>query len=363
MASIRKRTLPGSGRTVWLADYRDAAGQRRFKQFDRRGDADDWLVQARHGVASGTHTPEAGSATLAEVLESWIQRAESEELEGETLVQYRQHRAHILALIPGKTTLATLTRPRVERLRDQLLELHSRAMARKLLTSLKSALGDAQRRGLVAQNVAAATRIKAARRQDRRLEVGVDVPTPAEVKTMLSATSLKGRALVALAALAGLRASELRGLAWSSVDLGPRPTVTVSRRADRRGRIGLPKSREGQRVVPLGEIAARALREWKLAQPAGRTLVFGTRSDRPDRLPNLVAAIVEPLRKATGMRYSLHRLRHYAVSAWLAAGIDPKTAQTWAGHATLSLTLDTYGHMIPRADDHTRIAAAEIALG
>jgi integrase len=261
MASIRKRILPGSGRTVWLADYRDTADGRRFKQFTRRDAADAWLVQVRHAVAAGTHTPEAGSATLAEALGAWIRRAESEELEGETCVQYRQHQAHILALISGKTTLATLTRPRVERLRDQLLEHHSRVMARKILTSFKAALSDAQRRGLVAQNVAAATRIKAARRQERRLEVGVDVPTPAEVKTMLGAASLKGRALVTLAALAGLRASEVRGLAWSSVDLGSQPTVTVSQRADRRGRIGLPKSREGQRVVPLGEIAVRALRE------------------------------------------------------------------------------------------------------
>ena len=47
---------------------------------------------------------------------------------------------------------------------------------------------------------------------------------------------------------------------------------------------------------------------------------------------------------------------------WLASGIDLKTVQHWAGHATLALTLDTYGHLIPRADDHQRIAAAERAL-
>jgi integrase len=62
-------------------------------------------------------------------------------------------------------------------------------------------------------------------------------------------------------------------------------------------------------------------------------------------------------------RYGWHSLRHYAVSTWLASGIDLKTAQSWAGHATLALTLDTYGHLIPRTDDHARIAAAEALLG
>lgn len=63
-------------------------------------------------------------------------------------------------------------------------------------------------------------------------------------------------------------------------------------------------------------------------------------------------------------KYSWHAFRHYAVSAWLASGIDPKTVQNWAGHSTLTLTLNTYGHMIPRAADHARIAAAEqAALG
>jgi integrase len=56
-------------------------------------------------------------------------------------------------------------------------------------------------------------------------------------------------------------------------------------------------------------------------------------------------------------------LRHYAISAWLASRIDPKTVQHWSGHATLALVLDTYGHTIPRDDDHARIAAAETLLG
>ena len=189
------------------------------------------------------------------------------------------------------------------------------------------------------------------------------MPAPAEVKALIAAASPKARALVCLAALAGLRASELRGLLWSNLELGAKPAVTIAQRADRWSRIGSPKSASSQRSVPLGETAARALKEWRLAQSPGRSLVFGTATDKPDLLGNLRRRLLSPLEARAGVRrYGLHALRHYAISSWLAAGIDPKTAQQWAGHASLVLTLDRYAHAIPRADDHARIAAAERGL-
>jgi integrase len=366
MATVRKRAWQSGGeaRTAWIADYFDQHGKRRLKTFKTRKEADGWLVEARGQVARGTHTPEATSKMLGEAVEVWLQRAEAEGLERATVDQYRQHRGHILALIPAETKLAKITQARCEQLRDDLLTRHSRAMARKLLQSFKSVLKDAKRRGLVAQNVAAETTIGAGKRHKRKLEVGRDVPTPAEVKALIEAGEPKARAMVCLAALAGLRASEFRGLRWSDLTLGAKPAVTITQRADRWSRIGSPKSESSQRTVPLGETAARALKEWRLAQPPGRALVFGTAADKPDVLGNLQRRLLSPLEARAGIRrYGWHALRHYAISAWLAAGIDPKTAQHWAGHATLALTLDTYGHMIPRVDDHARIAAAERGLG
>ena len=400
MAKIRKRawtTASGERREAWQVDFVDQEGKRRHKQFDKKKDADAWLVKARGQIATGTFTPESTSATIGEAIDAWIQRGEAEQLEAGTLQQYRQLAAHVRALMPDSLKLAKLSTARVEQFRDDLLKAHSRPMARKILGALKSVLKDAKRRGLVAQHVAAETTIGANGRHRKRLEVGVDVPTPAEVRTLLEAAWAKARAMVALAALAGLRASELRALRWPDLQLGAESTVTVAQRADRWSTIGSPKSQTSRRTVPLGETAARALKEWKLAQPPRtikengkgrripRTLVFGTASDRPDMLGNLQRRLLSPLQERAGIvvpgldddgkpvldedgkpvleaKYSWHSLRHYAISAWLASGIDPKTVQHWAGHSTLMLTLDTYGHMIPRPDDHQRIAAAERAL-
>jgi len=366
MASIRKRswtTPTGEAREAWQVDFVDQQGKRRHRQFRRRKDADAFMVSARAQVQVGTYTPDSTSVTIGEAIGLWIERAVAEGLEHGTREQYRQHRDHVLAVIDAKTKLSRLTQARCEQLRDDLLKRHSRAMARKLLTSFKSVIRDARRRGLIAQNVAGDTSIGASGRHRKRLEVGVDVPTPGEVKALIDAAGLKARAMVCLAALAGLRASEIRALRWSNLDLGARPAVTISERADYRAVVGSPKSASSRRMVPLGETTARALKAWRLAQPPGRALVFGTSTDRPDMLSNLQRRLLTPLEAQAGVRrYSWHAFRHYAISSWLASGIDPKTAQQWAGHSTLTQTLNTYGHAIPRHDEHERLAAAERIL-
>src|SRR5947207_13081239 len=149
--SIRKRTWKSGGeeKTAWIADYFDQGRQRHIKTFERKKDAEAWLVTARGEVARGVHTPENASITVAEAAELWLQTGELQKLERSTLRQYRNHIVlHINPLI-GREKLARLSSPMVESFRDALMKKGSRVMARKVLASLKSILGEAQRRGLV----------------------------------------------------------------------------------------------------------------------------------------------------------------------------------------------------------------------
>ena len=180
-------------------------------------------------------------------------------------------------------------------------------MARRVLQSFRSVIKDAKRRGLIAQNVAVETTISEAKRHKRKLKVGVDVPLPTEIKALLETAEPKARAAVCLAALAGLRASELRALPWAGITLGDKPTVTIEQRADKWLVIGSPKSEASRQIIPIGEATVRALREWRLAQPPGRKLVFGTASDRPSTLDNLQKRLLTPLcATARVPRYSWH---------------------------------------------------------
>jgi integrase len=108
------------------------------------------------------------------------------------------------------------------------------------------------------------------KRHDKRLEVGVDIPTKDEIRALLAAAQGRWRPLIVTVIFTGLRASELRGLRWSDVELGDRAGgLHVRQRADRFNTIGSPKSNAGKRTVPLAPMVVNTLKEWKLACPKG----------------------------------------------------------------------------------------------
>jgi integrase len=250
-------------------------------------------------------------------------------------------------------------------------------MARKVLASFRSILIDARGRGTIAHNVAEGVKIAAVKRGNRKLEVGRDIPIPDEVRRILAAAQ-DGlwRAFLAVAAFTGLRASELRGLRWSDVDLKT-GTVHVRQRADAWGTIGRPKTHTSERAIPVGPHVVNTLREWKLACPKSEQgLVFPGRDGGPVVHKTMQHAGYWPAQSAAGMvdakgkpKYpGLHALRHFFAS-WCInrrqdGGLElpSKVVQERLGHSTIVMTSDTYGHLFPRGDDAKELAAAEQAL-
>jgi integrase len=244
-----------------------------------------------------------------------------------------------------------------------------------VLGSLKAILKDAKRRGNVAQNVAADVSIRTHGRTKAKLEVGRDIPARAEIQRIIEAAGQgRGRALLLTAALTGMRASELRGLRWSDVDLAKR-LVHVRQRADRYRKIGRPKSAAGTRAIPVGDMVVNALREWKLQCPRGvENLVFPTGAGTIENHANIVNRIFDPAQVQAGVvskgksKYGLHALRHFYASWCINRRADgglelpPKTVQARLGHASIVMTLDRYGHLFPTHDDGMELVAAERAL-
>ena len=153
----------------------------------------------------------------------------------------------------------------------------------------------------MAANPAAETTIGRDDRHKEKLKVGRDFPTVEQFRSLLDQAGPKAKAALSLAGNAGMRASELRGLPWSDVDLIGRK-VTIEQRADKWAQIGSPKSASSRRTIDLSDETVQALKEWKLAQPAGRTLVLGTASDRPDLLANLTNRVLAPLCESSASR-------------------------------------------------------------
>ena len=372
--SVRKRkwkTRRGEWKEAWVVDYIDQEGDRHLETFDKKKDADARHDKVRIDVRQGVHTAPSKSETVAEAAERWLNRVEAEGRERGTLAQYRQHvKLHIAPRV-GRYKLAHLTPGKVEAFRDDLVANLSRPMARKVLTSFKSLLKAAKH-----AHVAADASVGWSKRSERKLEVGRDIPTPAEINRLVAAAKddARMRALLLTAALCGLRASELRGLRWADIDLKT-TELHVRQRADRYNTIGVPKSASGTRTVPLAPEGVTALKVWKLASHKGeQDLVFPTgtgaimyhRSMLDSLTPVMVAAGVAD--KHGNPRYGLHAFRHFFASWCINRRADggrelpAKVVQGLLGHSTIVMTLDRYGHLFPRGDDRAELAAASGAL-
>jgi integrase len=376
VASIKKRnwaTRKGEQHEAWALRYRDAEGKQRLETFNSQREAIARRAEITLAMRAGVHTPVTGKATLADAAQAWIERGKADSLERTTIRQREQHwDFHIAPLLGTQTRLGKLNRPMIEAFRDALLKSRSRAMAGKVLTSTKSMLKLAAEIGLLNHNPASAVTIGKAKRHQRRLKVGLDIPTRDEYRALIAAAMKpKVRALLHLAGRAGLRASELRALQWGHLHLGDKPRVTVSERADRWNVIGSPKSESSAREIPLGRATVTALQELFLTQgrPTGDRLVFGNGVGKIENLGNISQRWLGPVQKAAGVildgkpKYSLHAFRHLCISTWIAEQtFDLKTIQVYAGHSSLQITLDRYAHFIPKEGDHARLDAADLQL-
>jgi len=363
MTVIRKRqwaTAKGEAKTAWVVDYRDNFGKRRNKQFDLKKDAEAWLTSAAWEVSQGLHTPDSQSIKIREAVELWLAKAEGDKLERSTLHQYRGlANKHINPFI-GEQKINRLSRPIVEAYRDELLATRSKAMTGKAIRALSSILSEAQRRGLVSQNVAHGVKIDRKGRDKPQIEI----PARLELKALINAANDDEKPLILTVIFTGLRASELRGLRWQDIDFDG-AVLTVAQRADQWGKIGPPKSDAGFRSIPLPSLLVSTLKRWKLrAVPSALDLVFPSSTGTPIGYQNLLRRVFIPLQDRAGLskRYGFHALRHAAASSWIEQKIDLKRLQVWMGHGSIQITLDTYGHLIKDAEKDAAIAEAAQAL-
>lgn len=396
--TVRKRkwkTAKGEAKEAWVVDYADNGGVRRLKTFERKKEADAFKAAATTQIVEGIHIAESQTVTVEKAAGDWLHSCEQAGLERATLDQYRQHvDLHIKPFL-GSVQLSKLSVPTVRQFQDRLREEgRSPAMVKRATVSLGGILADAQERGTSARNAVremSKRRTKgrdrqSERRQRARLRIGVDIPTPAEISTLLQAADGRYRPLLVTAVFTGMRASELRGLRWSDVDLQER-VIHVRQRADKYREIGMPKSDAGQRTIPIGVNLVNTLREWKSACPRGDLdLVFPNGEGNIEWHPNIIKrGLIPPQVKAglvvdtgkkngegqpiTVAKYTgLHSLRHFFASWCInqpqhgGLGLPPKIVQERMGHSSITMTMDVYGHLFPNTNDSDALAAAEQKL-
>jgi integrase len=173
-------------------------------------------------------------------------------------------------------------------------------------------------------------------------------------------------ALYVLAVHTGMRQGELLGLKWQDVDLKA-GTIQVTRTLTRSGTsllLGEPKTAKGRRKIKLTTKATAALRVHRKRQLEGSVqrvglwkdqgLVFASESGTLINPTNLRMRSFASLLKRAGLpKIRFHDLRHTCATLLLGRGVHVKFVQELLGHANITITLDTYSHVLPGMGDQT----------
>jgi integrase len=379
--SVRKvtwTTKDGKEQSSFVLFYsvKNPSGERERKQetFPTKKAAEEREAEIRRELTLGTHIPARDSKTISEVWDTWITHCIKEGLERGTIQQRRQHlKLHVAPFI-GQRKITELTAPGVNEYLDALRDNgRSTSMRRKVLVNLRTVLKFAQGRGYVTQNVALVARVqKESGRDEAPLTEGVDFPTRSEIGLLIQNAPARWRPFMITAAFTGMRVSELRGLTWKHVDLDA-GVILVRGRADKWGTLGKPKSKKGNRDIPLAPIVINALRQWAQVCPKGAlNLVFPNGQGNTESLTNIHRRMWVPIQIKCGLtdsagkhRYGFHMLRHAACSLFIAyLGWTPKKISTVMGHSSINITFDLYGHMFEnKAADQEAMQKLEAAIG
>lgn len=389
MAAIRKRTWTTAGgerRTAWTVDWMDAAGNRERRQFATKREADAHRVQIEGQLRAGTYRPEAAKVTVKEAADLFLGRCRGRMERGERMTRhnlavYEGHVRNYISPDParhagrkrpparlkrfeegiGALKLAQLSASRVAAFRDALRTAGvSVPTTRKILATLQLVLNDAISRDLIAVNPARDVKVIGRRDEGSRKIVP---PSKEAMRRLIQVADPDFRVRLIFAAATGVRAGELHALRWRHLDLET-CEVVIEARVDAYGDEDVTKTAAGIRAVPLAAGVAAVLKAWRLRSRFSRDddLVFPNRRGDYEGHANMVKRRFKPLFAKTDIApFNWHALRHFAVSCWIDAGLSPKTVQTFAGHSSLQVTMDRYGHLF-RSEDHAR-AMDEIAKG
>lgn len=395
MASTRKRQWrngQGQVSTAWSVSFVDRQGRRERKQFAIKKEADAFRIEIEGQLRSGKYRGDALKSPLKKVCGKYLAYCEGRMERGERMTRHnlavykghiwnyicpdperraKQKNSRLVAFSDGlgDTLLGDLTTGTIIAFRDRLRAAGvSVQTTRRIITTLHGVLQFAIERDMIAYNAAHGIKVIGRRNEESRKIVP---PSKETLKALIEAADEDVRVKLVFASATGVRAGELHALRWRHVDLN-KGEVIIEIRVDAYREEDVTKTAAGMRTIPLGKNVVQLLKEWRLRTRFSKKddLVFPNKHGNFSNHDNFVKRkwypLFEKIEEAslTGSarpteRFNWHALRHFAISTWIEADLSPKTVQTFAGHSSLQVTMDRYGHLF-RSDETAR-AMDEIA--
>jgi integrase len=344
--TIRKRT-DGRWEAMITVPQEDGSTKRHSIYGKSQAEVRRKLTEARRTLDQGD-TLITDRQTVAQFLNKWLTDVARATLRSSTYVSY--HSKINLHIIPalGKHQLAKLTPQQVQAMMNGMIERGlSPRSAQYARAVLRRALNQALKWGLVTKNAAALTD------PPRTVRPETQILTPEQARRFLDV--VRGDRLEALYAVAlslGLRQGEALALRWQDIDLDAgslRVVATLQKLPNRPYELVEPKTRQSRRTLPLTPTLAAQLRAHRTRQIAERLragskwqgdewgLVFTTESGGPLAKATIFQQYRRHLTRAELPILRFHDLRH------------PRVVMEILGHSTITLTMNTYAHVLPAA--------------
>ena len=381
---VRKRGKRADGSTKWQARYADPTDDRRRieKTFRTRQEAEEWLTQQQAAVLRGEHQdPRRADRPFKDAVAAW-RETRLPTLAPKTRDRYEDVLRLHLEPEFGRVPLTALTREVVKRYfarlqregrtagREHPGDPLSAGSIRKIQTVLSSVLSEAVELGMIRVNPAMRMRLPAPPKKD------MTILTAPEIRALAEAIDPHYRVAILLTANTGMRAGEVWGLRRMDVDplrgvIHIRQTVKRDTAApdapretvDMYGReVGPPKNGK-TRTISVGKLTGEMLAAHLTTPTPGpvgpKAAVFHTKEGHAVRHGVFMRKVFgpavrgdvkkkrQPALPAPKQRLCFHDLRHTCASLLAASETPMLYVKERLGHASITTTINQYGHMFP----------------
>ena len=344
MTSVRR---PRDGRG-WEARYRDAAGRQRSKSFRTKRDAERYLERVGTDLQRGDWVdPGLQRVTFEEWAIEW--RHTIVHLERNTIAFYDSMlNVHVLPAL-GRWPIGSIDQAVVRRFVAEMVAAGARArLVHGALQAVRHVATTAQGAGALRANPCDGVKVP---RLPKREAVFL---TPAQILDLARAVREPYGTLVTFAAYTGLRAGEIGGLRVGRVNLLKGEIDVLEALKDTAGSLHFgPTKNHLRRTVRLPRFLSVELATYLNGRPCGpQDLVFTAPDGGPLRHNLFYRRIFKPAAASAGLPDELrfHDLRHTCAALLIAQGAHPRAIMERLGHSTITVTLNTYGHLFPSLD-------------
>jgi integrase len=328
---------------LWVGELTLPDGRKKTKYGKTQGEVKKWLLEQRKAVSDGLYLSDE-SYTVEDFLKRYYEDVAKNTLAPRTLLSYEYIiRCHIVPEIGG-VKLSQLRPEHLQTLYTKKLNSGlSRRTVQKIHQLIHTTLHIAYKWGLVLKNVADMVEPPTA---EKAVPV---ILTVEEVNRLLEAVKgTREYALYACAASLGIREGELLALEWSDIDWTNK-TITINKQVQYLPGKGItvkkPKTKTSIRTLPLPDVSLTALKNHKQFSPG--TLVFSTGNGTYFYPRNVLRDFQVTLARLGLPVIPFHNLRHSCASYHLAMNTNPKIVSALLGHSSVTITLNTYSHLLP----------------